>query len=103
MGPETGLGPYLLRWVLLVVVTVPFKTIMVAKIIVVKYIKLKEKEKKHSQEKGMEDVSARKSCRKSSKFISNSVSRDFVYFLMLLKLNFVPSLPPPRTNKNDHN
>ena len=28
------------------VVTVPFKTIMVAKIIVVKYIKLKEKEKK---------------------------------------------------------
>ena len=46
MGPETHLGPYLLRWVLLVVVTVPFKTIMVTKIIVVKYIKLKEKEKK---------------------------------------------------------
>ena len=76
---------------------------MVAKIIVVKYIKLKEKEKKkHSQEKGMEDVSARKSCRKSSKFISNSVSRDFVYFLTCLKLNFVPSLPPPRTNKNNN-
>ena len=91
----------MLRWVLLVVVTVPFKAIMVAKKIVVKYIKLKEKERK-TLTRTMEEVSVRKSCRKSSKFISNSVSRDFVYFLTSLKLNFVPSLPPPRTNKNDN-
>ena len=94
----------MLRWVLLVVVTVPFKAIMVAKKIVVKYIKLKEKERK-TLTRTMEEVSVRtvrKSCRKPSKFISNSVSRDFVYFLTSLKLNFVPSLPPPRTNKNDN-
>ena len=47
----------------LVVVTVPLKTIMVAKKIVVKYIKQKEKERKHSREQGMDDVSARKSCK----------------------------------------
>ena len=47
----------------LVVVTVPFQTIRVAKKKVVKYIKHKEKERKHSREQGMEDVSARKSCK----------------------------------------
>ena len=69
---------------------------------VVKYTRHKEKERKHSQEQGMEDVSAWKSCRKSVKFISNSVSCDFVYFLTRskLKLNFVSSLPPPHINKN---
>ena len=61
---------------------------MVAKKIVVKYVKHKEKERKHSREEGMEDVSARKSCKKLSKFISNSVSCDFVYFLTHLKFKF---------------
>ena len=66
---------------------------------------MQRKRKKHSREQGMEDVSARKSCRKSSKFTSNSVSRDFVYFLTRLKFKFdlTPSFTATTTiNKNDN-